>query len=118
MFSSITMVSSTTKPTDSVIAIIEKGKLKGFNIAIGGGLSTTHGNPEHYARLATVIGFVDTKEKLLKVVYEVLTVQRDADVLLSKTINLLTPRRADRLEIQYVDTAGRCASRRSRRRRR
>ncbi|MEO6230829.1 MAG: NADPH-dependent assimilatory sulfite reductase hemoprotein subunit [Ferruginibacter sp.] len=60
-----------------LIAIIEDNELKGFNIAIGGGLSTTHGNHETYARLATVIGFVDTEEKVLKAVYEILTVQRD-----------------------------------------
>lgn len=60
-----------------LIAIIENNELKGFNIAIGGGLSTTHGNAETYARLATVIGFTDTEEKTLKAVYEVLTVQRD-----------------------------------------
>ena len=60
-----------------LIAIIEKGKLQGFNIAIGGGLSTTHGNAETYARLGTVIGFTDTEEKVLKTVYEILTVQRD-----------------------------------------
>ncbi len=60
-----------------LIAIVEDGKLKGFNLAVGGGMSTTHGNKETYARLATVIGFVDTEEKILKAVYEVLTVQRD-----------------------------------------
>ncbi len=60
-----------------LIAIVEKGKLKGFNIAIGGGLSFTHGNTETYPRLATVIGFTDTEEKTLKTVYEILTVQRD-----------------------------------------
>ena len=60
-----------------LIAIVEDNQLKGFNIAIGGGMSTTHGNKETYARLATVIGFVDTEEKILKTVYEVLTVQRD-----------------------------------------
>lgn len=60
-----------------LIAIIENDKLKGFNIAIGGGLSTTHGNPETYARLATVIGFTDSEEKTLKAIYEILTVQRD-----------------------------------------
>ncbi|MFA6059835.1 MAG: assimilatory sulfite reductase (NADPH) hemoprotein subunit [Taibaiella sp.] len=60
-----------------LIAIIEDNKLLGFNIAVGGGLSTTHGNPETYARLATVIGFTDTEEKTLKAVYEVLTIQRD-----------------------------------------
>ncbi len=61
----------------ALIAIIEDGKLEGFNIAVGGGMSTTHGNAATYARLATVIGFVATEEKILKTVYEVLTVQRD-----------------------------------------
>ncbi len=60
-----------------LIAIVEEGKLKGFNISIGGGMSTTHGNPAHYARLATVIGFADTREKVMKAVYEILTIQRD-----------------------------------------
>jgi sulfite reductase (NADPH) hemoprotein beta-component len=61
----------------ALIAIVENDELKGFNIAVGGGLSSTHGNPEHYARLATVIGFTDTEEKTMKVIYEILTVQRD-----------------------------------------
>ncbi len=60
-----------------LIAIIENDILKGFNIAIGGGLSFTHGNEATYPRLATMIGFTDTEEKTLKTVYEVLTVQRD-----------------------------------------
>ncbi len=60
-----------------LIAIIENNKLKGFNIAVGGGLSVTHGNPDTYARLGTVIGFADSEEKTLRAVYEVLTVQRD-----------------------------------------
>lgn len=61
----------------ALIAIIKDNELKGFNIAVGGGMSATHGNPEHYARLASVLGFVDSKEKLLKAVYEVATIQRD-----------------------------------------
>ena len=60
-----------------LIAIIEDDKLLGFNIAIGGGLSTTHGNAQTYARLGTVIGFVDSEEKALRAIYEILTVQRD-----------------------------------------
>ncbi len=60
-----------------LIAVIQDNVLVGFNIAIGGGLSTTHGNPETYARLATVIGFVESGEKTLKAIYEILTVQRD-----------------------------------------
>ncbi len=60
-----------------LIAVIEDQELKGFNIAIGGGLSSTHGNPETYPRLATLIGFVDSEEKTLKAVYEIATIQRD-----------------------------------------
>lgn len=60
-----------------LIAIIENNQLKGFNIAAGGGLSTTHGNPNTYARLATVLGYVEAGEKTMKAVYEIITVQRD-----------------------------------------
>ena len=60
-----------------LIAIIENNQLKGYNIAIGGGLSSTHGNPATYPRLATVIGFVSGEEKILKTIYEIVTIQRD-----------------------------------------
>lgn len=60
-----------------LIAIIEDEKLKGFNIAAGGGLSTTHGNDKTYARLGTVLGYVAGEEQVLKAVYEILTTQRD-----------------------------------------
>ncbi|MGV7106340.1 NADPH-dependent assimilatory sulfite reductase hemoprotein subunit [Flavobacterium sp. U410] len=60
-----------------LIAIVENNELKGFNIAVGGGLATTHGNPNTYSRLGTVLGFTDSEEKTLKAVYEVLTIQRD-----------------------------------------
>src|SRR5690606_18402527 len=45
-----------------MIAIIENGELQGFNLAVGGGLSSTHGNEETYPRLASVLGFVSTQE--------------------------------------------------------
>ncbi len=60
----------------ALIAIINNEKLLGFNLAVGGGLSATHGNPANYPRLATVLGFVP-EEQTMKAVYEVLTVQRD-----------------------------------------
>jgi len=60
-----------------LIAIIENNELKGFNIAVGGGLSTTHGNPATYARLGSIIGFTEPGEKIMKAIYEILTVQRD-----------------------------------------
>lgn len=60
-----------------LIAIVENGELIGFNLAVGGGLSATHGNTETYPRLATVIGFVAGEENVLKTIYQVLTIQRD-----------------------------------------
>ncbi len=60
-----------------LIAIIEKDELKGFNIAIGGGLGTTHGNAATYPRLASVLGFVPADDRLFKAIYEVVTIQRD-----------------------------------------
>jgi sulfite reductase (NADPH) hemoprotein beta-component len=60
-----------------LIAVVKDNQLKGFNIAIGGGMSATHGNPDHYPRLGSVIGFVNTREKLMKAVYQILTIQRD-----------------------------------------
>src|SRR5665213_3473548 len=60
-----------------MIAIIENNKLVGFNFAVGGGLAFTFGNPDTYARLATVIGFVEAGEKTFQAIYEIVTVQRD-----------------------------------------
>ncbi|MGN7756114.1 NADPH-dependent assimilatory sulfite reductase hemoprotein subunit [Chryseobacterium sp. 22532] len=61
----------------ALIAVIEDHKIVGYNIAAGGGLGATHGNDATYARLASLLGFVDTEEKVLKAVYEIITVQRD-----------------------------------------
>ncbi|WP_312285651.1 NADPH-dependent assimilatory sulfite reductase hemoprotein subunit [Chryseobacterium gleum] len=61
----------------ALIAIIENDKIVGYNIAAGGGLGATHGNEATYARLASILGFLDTEEKVLKAVYEIITVQRD-----------------------------------------
>lgn len=60
-----------------LIAVVENDTLLGFNLAVGGGLGTTHGNAATYPRLATVIGFVSGEERVLKAVYEVITIQRD-----------------------------------------
>ena len=58
------------------IAIISKGKLKGFNVAIGGGMGRTDQAPHTYPRLADVIGFI-TPDKVLAAVDAVMQVQRD-----------------------------------------
>ncbi|MFP5436358.1 MAG: NADPH-dependent assimilatory sulfite reductase hemoprotein subunit [Bacteroidia bacterium] len=60
-----------------LIAIIENDALKGFNILAGGGMATTHGNPNTYSRLGSLLGFTDKEEDTLKAVYEILTIQRD-----------------------------------------
>lgn len=60
-----------------LIAVIENNELKGYNIAIGGGMGATHGNPNTYPRLATTIGFVSGEDKVMKAVYEIATIQRD-----------------------------------------
>ena len=58
------------------IAIAERGELKGFNVAIGGGMGRTDQAPQTYPRLADVIGFIDT-EQLTATLDAVMAVQRD-----------------------------------------
>ena len=60
-----------------LIAIVENNKLQGFNVAIGGGLSTTHGSPATYARLATVIGYTPAGDLTMRAIYAIATIQRD-----------------------------------------
>ncbi|WP_411832943.1 assimilatory sulfite reductase (NADPH) hemoprotein subunit [Pseudoxanthomonas mexicana] len=60
-----------------LIAIVdEAGGLAGFNVAIGGGMGASHGDPGTYPRLANVIGFV-APEQALAIAAAALTVQRD-----------------------------------------
>ncbi len=58
------------------IAIEEKGKLVGYNVTVGGGMGTTHGETDTFPRTANVMGFC-TIEQALKVGEAVVTVQRD-----------------------------------------
>ncbi|MDE3838270.1 sulfite reductase [Bacillus methanolicus] len=58
------------------IAIVEDGKLVGFNVAIGGGMGMTHGDKTTYPQLAKVIGFC-TPGQILEVAEKVITIQRD-----------------------------------------
>ena len=59
-----------------LIAILERGELAGFNVAVGGGMGATHGDPTTYPRLGSVIGFI-TPAQLLGVAEHVIGVQRD-----------------------------------------
>lgn len=40
------------------VAIAENGKLVGFNLLVGGGLSIEHGNKKTYARTASEFGYL------------------------------------------------------------
>jgi sulfite reductase (NADPH) hemoprotein beta-component len=59
-----------------LIAIGENGKLTGFNVAIGGGMGMTFGNPSTYPRLATVIAFIPINEAV-NVAEKIVIIQRD-----------------------------------------
>ncbi|WP_426689121.1 assimilatory sulfite reductase (NADPH) hemoprotein subunit [Rhodanobacter ginsengiterrae] len=59
-----------------LIAIVEQGVLRGFNIAVGGGMGASHGDASTYPRLASVIGFA-TPEQLFAVAEAAIGVQRD-----------------------------------------
>jgi len=58
------------------IAIVEKGELIGYNVALGGGMGMTFGMAKTYPRLANVIGFIP-KDKVVEVAEKVVIIQRD-----------------------------------------
>lgn len=60
----------------SFIAVVENGELVGYNIAVGGGMGSTHGNEATYPRIADVIGFC-TPEQAVDVAEKIVLVQRD-----------------------------------------
>ncbi|KAF6603124.1 MULTISPECIES: assimilatory sulfite reductase (NADPH) hemoprotein subunit [Bacillus] len=58
------------------IAIVEEGRLIGFNVAIGGGMGMSHGDTATYPQLSKVIGFCKP-EQLYDVAEKTITIQRD-----------------------------------------
>ncbi|TFE23786.1 assimilatory sulfite reductase (NADPH) hemoprotein subunit [Cohnella luojiensis] len=58
------------------IAIHENGRLLGFNVAVGGGMGMSHGDPKTYPQVARTIGFI-TPEQLIEVAEKTVTIQRD-----------------------------------------
>jgi sulfite reductase (NADPH) hemoprotein beta-component len=58
------------------IAIIENGKLAGYNLTAGGGMGMSHGNAATFPRLADVIGFIPS-DKMVATAKAVVTVHRD-----------------------------------------
>ncbi len=60
----------------SFIAIVEDGKIVGYNVAVGGGMGMTHGADDTFPRIADIIGFC-TPEQAVDVAEKVVLVQRD-----------------------------------------
>lgn len=58
------------------IAIVEQGEIVGVNVAVGGGMGSTHGELATYPRMSSVIGYVPI-DKIVDVAEKVLMVQRD-----------------------------------------
>ena len=58
------------------VAIIEQDKLLGFNVLVGGGMGSSHGDNSTYPRVANLIGFCSL-DQVLAVAENVVKVQRD-----------------------------------------
>ena len=59
------------------IAILDAGGgLQGYNVTVGGGMGATHGDPETYPRLGSVVGFV-VPGQVVAIAEAVVTAQRD-----------------------------------------
>ncbi len=58
------------------IAILDEGALQGYDVTVGGGMGTTHGDPGTYPRLGSPIGFV-APEQVVALAEAVIGAQRD-----------------------------------------
>lgn len=58
------------------IAIVADGVLEGYNVSVGGGMGATHGDPETYPHIGSVLGFI-TPDQVTAVAEAVVTTQRD-----------------------------------------
>ncbi|MEO9189653.1 MAG: sulfite reductase, partial [Acetobacteraceae bacterium] len=59
-----------------LIAIIENGAILGYDVAVGGGMGMTHGEPDTFPRTGDLISFC-RPEQVLSVCEQIVTVQRD-----------------------------------------
>lgn len=59
-----------------LIAIAGKDGITGFNVAVGGGMGMTYGEPGTYPRLATVAGFVP-RDRIVDACEAICAIQRD-----------------------------------------
>ncbi|MGP4039302.1 assimilatory sulfite reductase (NADPH) hemoprotein subunit [Gracilibacillus sp. D59] len=58
------------------IAIVQDNQVKGFNVVVGGGMGSTHGNTNTYPQLGKIIGYCD-KQDVIDVAEKIVTIQRD-----------------------------------------
>ncbi|UOQ87373.1 assimilatory sulfite reductase (NADPH) hemoprotein subunit [Gracilibacillus salinarum] len=58
------------------IAIIEDNEVQGFNVVVGGGMGSTHGNTDTYPQVGKIAGYCN-KEDAIDVAEKVVTIQRD-----------------------------------------
>ena len=58
------------------IAVVENGRLAGFNVTVGGGMGMSHNNKATYPRVADVMGFCSPAQ-VVDVAEKVVLVQRD-----------------------------------------
>ena len=58
------------------VVVHDSGRLRGFNVLVGGGLGRTHGKEDTFPRLATPLAFVKP-EQVVAVATAVVVVQRD-----------------------------------------
>jgi len=59
-----------------LIAIVEDGTIVGYDVAVGGGMGMTHGEPDTFPRAGDLIGFC-RPEQVVTVCERIVTVQRD-----------------------------------------
>ena len=57
------------------VAIIENGKLAGYDVLVGGGMGASHGDAKTYPRMASVVGFI-TPDQVTAFSEAALTIQR------------------------------------------
>ncbi|MDR9499756.1 MAG: assimilatory sulfite reductase (NADPH) hemoprotein subunit [Hydrogenovibrio sp.] len=60
----------------SFVAIAKEDQLLGFNVLVGGGMGSTHGDTGTYPRIASNLGFID-KENVIPFATAVVKAQRD-----------------------------------------
>ena len=59
-----------------LIAIVNDGKVAGYNVLVGGGMGMTHGEPDTFPRTGDLIGFCPP-EQVVVLCEKIVTIQRD-----------------------------------------